>query len=90
MSIGQIFDGHNGTDAVGWYQNSDDDTASVTDADVIPSSATSTDPPTGGNATGSSSPTPTTHLGGAIVGKRVGAGFGGVVFMVMAALLAAL
>jgi hypothetical protein len=97
MSISQLFDGHaNGTgtaDGDGWYQNSDDNTASVTDADILVVSTTSTTSSGGGamptgNGTSSSAPgaTPTTSRSGAIVGRRVTAGFGGVVMGAVLAL----
>jgi chitin deacetylase len=89
MSIAQLFDGHtNGTQGDGWYQNSNDNTASVTDADILAVSTTSAAATSTGNATAPSS-TPTTSRNGAIVGRRVDVGglFGG---LVMAALLAAL
>lgn len=88
-SIAQLFDEHaNATNGEGWYQNADNNTASVTVADIIPATssplASQNSTATG---TGTPSGTPTTvRAGGASIGK--GVDFGVMGGMVMAALLA--
>ena len=86
MSIAQLFDGHtNGTHGKGWYQNSDNNTAVVTSADIL-NVTTSTSSTV---ASASTTPTPTTTRSNAVrrrKGTESGVGIAGA--MVMTALLA--
>jgi chitin deacetylase len=92
MSVAQLFDGHtNNTQGEGWYQNSNDNTASVTGANILLVSTTPPGATSTGNATAPTA-TPTTSRSGAILGRRVSVGGGllGVGGVAMASLLAGL